>query len=118
MFAWENGVIPSGRIRRESGSWGFVVMYKVGTKEEVLINNCGTFPPTEEAVMPEEMGSVGCSCGTTINMGNYESARVDCWCTLPCKTTEVDDVYDKCYDFVTQKVEQCSREKVEEARNK
>ena len=114
MFAWENGVVPNGRIKRESGSWGFMVVYKsYGSEEEILVNECGTFPPDEEAVMADQVGSTGMSCGTTINMGNYESARVDCWCSLPCTEESVEEQHKKCYDFVTKKVEEFSRAKVE-----
>ena len=49
---------------------------------------------------------VGCGMGLTINMGNFESRRVDAWVTLPCTEDSADDTYDKCHAFVSKKVEE------------
>jgi len=117
MFTWEGGVVPTGRIRRESGSWGFIAILKRSGNnagEELLVNECGSIPPEEDAMDGEQVGSTGMSCGTTINMKNYESVRVDCWCTLPCTESTVDEQYQKCYSFVTKKVGEYSAIKVAE----
>ena len=104
MFAGENGVVPSGRIMRETGSWG--VMVTIGKKDdqEIIVNECGMFPPDEDTIMSDKLGSVGVSCGTTINMGNFESARIDCWCTMASPEDKVEESYDTCYKFVTGKI--------------
>ena len=117
MYAWDNGLISSGKIKREQGSWGMmVVLFPKGSKGPEVIdkNICGTIPVEEGVVMPEALGSVGMSCGTTINMGNFSSARVDCWITLPCKEEDMEDAYQRCHDFVTGKVEQESQRLVED----
>jgi len=36
---------------------------------------------------------VGCGMGLTINMGNYESARIDVVVEVPCYKEEVDEAY-------------------------
>jgi hypothetical protein len=108
MYTWDN-VATLNRVRREHGSWGLIVTHKKGGKngtETILVNECGTFPLTEETRMAEKLGSVGISRGTTINMKNFESARVDCWCSLPCAEENVNEVYEKCYDFVTDRVKE------------
>jgi len=53
-----------------------------------------------------EKGSCGFSCGLTINMGNYESARCDAWLTLPCTEEDADEVHQKCLKFVSAKVQE------------
>lgn len=46
--------------------------------------------------------------GTTRNMGNYESLRVDIAITMPCYPNEIDRVYpqvsDKVYDLLDEEV--------------
>lgn len=81
---------------RKSGSLGVEAMYEVydgnagrkvpdPTKEdesgefELFV---ATFP---EGVMPAK---VGAKMGMTINLGNFESARVDAWVELPCYPEE------------------------------
>jgi hypothetical protein len=117
MYAWENGVVSCGKIRRELGSWGLIVVHKKSGKngvEVIEVNECGTIPLEEDVRMPDQMGSVGVSCGQTINMKNYESARVDCWVTLPCKESEMDTCYQRCLDFASGKVQAYSAKKLEE----
>ena len=105
MFIWESDSSDFGRVRREQGVWGCVVIGKESGVESILENECGSFPlPEEEILMSEKTGSVGMSCGLTVNMGNYESARVDCWLTLPCTEESADESCKKCMDFVTKKV--------------
>ena len=54
--------------------------------------------------MSEDKGIVGSSTGITICLGGYQSARVDCWCTLPSASADADETYRKCCDFVSGKV--------------
>ena len=42
--------------------------------------------------------------GATVNLGNYESARVDVLLTVPCYLEEVDDIYPKVKEWVDQKL--------------
>jgi hypothetical protein len=44
------------------------------------------------------------SAGLTINMGNFESLRVDCAVTLPCKRTDLEAAYRTASDFVSERV--------------
>jgi hypothetical protein len=121
MYAWDNGLISSGRIRREMGSWGLVVVHKVGGKngrETIEVNDCGTIPLKEELRMAESLGSVGASCGLTLNMKNFESARIDCWVTLPCKEEELDSCFQKCHDFAAAKVQEAAAKKIAERTSK
>jgi hypothetical protein len=117
MYAWDNGLVDAGRIRREMGSWGIIVTRRVGGKngrEWLETNECGTFPLEEDVRMSSQLGSVGLSCGVTINMNNFASARIDCWCSVPCKEEELDACYQKCHTFVSKKVEEYAAKKIEE----
>lgn len=117
MYAWDNGVISTGRIRREMGSWGLCVVRKFGGKngrESIEVNDCGTIPLSEEVRMADSLGSVGVSCGLTINMKNFESARVDCWVTLPCKEEDMEECFQKCHEFAASKVSEAAAKKLEE----
>ena len=51
-----------------------------------------------------EVGVVGTAWGISINMGGYQSARVDCWATLPSTAVKAKSTHKKCYDFVVGKV--------------
>jgi len=110
MYVWESGAESIGRVRREHGTWGVMVTmkrdwYNDGNRfERVTVNEGGTCLLPEEVRMAPQLGSVGASCGYTINLGNYESARVDVWKTLPCKPEDADETYDECYQFVSGKV--------------
>jgi hypothetical protein len=118
MYICESGD-QIGRMRRELGVWACVIILRNNkTKEEVFLKNeCGAFPLPEEMRMAEKTGSVGCSCGLTINMGNFESVRVDSWLTLPCTEETVEDVYGRCRAFVATKIEQESSKHIEKRDN-
>jgi len=51
-----------------------------------------------------EPAVVGISYGLTVNMGNYESARVDVTLRLPCYAEEVDDAFVSAREWVEQRV--------------
>ena len=112
MYVWETDFPVYGRVRREHGSWGIMVVMKCdwensGTRtEKVVRNECGTILLREEVRMAKSLGSVGASCGMTINLGNYESARVDVWKTMPCESDAAEETYKDCYAFVSGKVEE------------
>lgn len=42
--------------------------------------------------------------GATVNLGNYESARVDVSLSYPCRTEEVDATFDKVKKWVDKRV--------------
>lgn len=46
---------------------------------------------------------VGCELGATVNMGNYESARVSVSVTVPCYKEEIETAYEWSKDFVEQR---------------
>jgi hypothetical protein len=49
--------------------------------------------------------SISVKAGITINLGNYESARVDVMLTMPCYPEEVDQVYEDTKNWVDSRVD-------------
>jgi hypothetical protein len=56
---------------------------------------------------------VGCELGSTLNMGNYESARISVTVTVPCYREEVDSAFEWAKDFVEERY----KKEVAEARS-
>ena len=54
--------------------------------------------------VPDVDGVAGTSAGITLNLGNFQTARFDCWVTLPCKASAASDTFHKCVDFVNEKL--------------
>ncbi len=52
--------------------------------------------------------------GLTLNLGNYESARVDVEVTVPCYVEEIEEAYAEAITFVEEKI----RQDVDELRGK
>lgn len=68
-----------GRIQMADGSDGFGVVDRRETKEEFML------APRRKIEGQPAVVSVG--RGLTINLGDYSSARVDEWITMPCTAT-------------------------------
>lgn len=51
-----------------------------------------------------EPAEVGCSRGITINMGNFESARVDVSVKVPCYREELDEAYEFAARFTEERL--------------
>ncbi len=53
-----------------------------------------------------EPARVSVDYGLTINLGNYESARIGVSVTVPCYTEEIDDAYAYAVEWATKRVAQ------------
>lgn len=69
--------------------------------------------PTQE--QKADLATVGLSKGITINLGNYESARISCWISKPCKNedrvimdtmAEVSSLLDEQLEFEVNELEE------------
>ena len=49
--------------------------------------------------------SISVKAGVTINLGNYESGRVDVMLTMPCYPEEVDETYETVKQWVDARVD-------------
>ena len=65
-------------------------------KEEILL--------TERFEPGEEPAHVRFGAGVTINMGDFNSLRLDCAVTLPCRPEEIEQAFIKASDFVAEKI--------------
>ena len=51
-----------------------------------------------------EVAHVGVSAGMTVNLGNFESLRIDCTVRLPCLPEDIDATYEVAAEFVSTKI--------------
>lgn len=56
-----------------------------------------------ESDNPEALAKVQVSYSRTVNLGNYNSARVEVGVELPCHADEIQDAYDAAVEFVGPK---------------
>lgn len=107
----QNATTHARKVRRMHGTWG-VSTVKVksdfGKKSETPITNAGGFFMANELISDdaEHVASVGTSRGITLNLGNYESARIDVWMSLPVDVENVEKGYAVAAEFVEKKLEE------------
>lgn len=81
---------------------------KVGVTLEGIIIVNKTFPPEsrEEKIQirpfKTDVARVAVTKGRTINIGDYNSARVDITISLPCYVEEIDATFEYCSKLVEQ----------------
>jgi hypothetical protein len=63
-----------------------------------------------------EPAKVVVNYGLTINLGNFESARVDVAAYVPCYKEEMDDAYEFASEFVTKRIAK-EKEEISTGRN-
>lgn len=88
QLAGKTTVQTEHRIRKET--------INETTKQET--HEAGYFPPGVEPAL------VRVSAGSTINLGNFESMRIDVSVTLPCRVEDIDDTYLQASEFVSEKM--------------
>lgn len=54
----------------------------------------------------EQPAFVKVGAGMTINLGNFESLRIDCSVTLPCHPENIDIAYETASEFVSKKIDE------------
>jgi hypothetical protein len=48
--------------------------------------------------------NISVKAGATVNLGNYESARVDIMLSIPCYVEEIDDIFPKAKEWVDKRL--------------
>lgn len=98
--------------KRKNGKWGVVV----AGKRKTIKSDGGIL---EVAIKKDVFAEVGTSRGMTINIGNYESVRVDVWVSLPCERGKEEEAYQEARNFTMQKLlaEEAEIRKVMNERN-
>ena len=91
---------------RQNGSGGLTVslVNSMNKTEKVIVEEDFEVPLKRD--IKGSPAQVGASAGLTINLGNYESARIDCWLSVPCTADdkEIADTYEAVSEFVEGKV--------------
>ena len=49
---------------------------------------------------------VNAKYGLTMNLGNYESARVDCGVTLPCYVEEIPEAFEEAWEIAKREIQE------------
>lgn len=60
-----------------------------------------------------EPAKVGTKVGATINLGNYDSVRIDVWCEVPCYKEEMDEAGDFAQAWCEQRVSSEKKQVIE-----
>ena len=110
--------MPFGEDIRENGMWYLSVGKKKGKEDyketkvdEGVIMDA---PKKGGKKMAKKDTNLSIKLGITLNLGNYESARIDVGATVPCGEAELDDKYDKMKTYLTGKL----NEEMQEIRSK
>lgn len=70
----------------------------VSTKEDVALH------PMPKPAPGVKLATVGVSGAMTLNLGNYESAKIGVFLSLPCPVDEIDATYDKASSWVSDRI--------------
>lgn len=98
---WEQRLLAEKQVKEVPAKLTVTKQFKLGEKgwlpEEVI----------EETISVRRFltapAMVGMELGATVNMGNYESARVGVSISLPCYKEEVEPGYEYAKDFVEKR---------------
>jgi len=64
----------------------------------------------------DRLAKVGASLGLTINLGDYQSARIGVWCEMPCDKDKTGDTYGQIFSDVSTRLI-AEVEKIKQYRN-
>jgi len=100
----------SGKLPRDQGQWGLTVVVtesNYGEKTERTIKDeKGEIEMGKDVRESANTAVVGTSRGMTLNMGNFCSARIDVWASIPTDPNAMDEAYDVVKGFCEEKIEQ------------
>ena len=60
--------------------------------------------PNEDKSYDGPYAYVGVHAGFVVNMGNYQTARIDVTCTMPCKPSEREAVFEDTQKFCEERL--------------
>lgn len=91
-------------MREEQGTIEVSKMYKEGSvvkKEDVDVENINVMVFPDLAI---PIAEVECTSSITLNLGNYESAKIGVSVRLPCFVEELQDAYTTAKKFVDDRL--------------
>ncbi len=75
-----------------------------GQKEEKLLTSTDELVSKGLIVAKEQLYMLEVGGGSTINLGNFESARIDVRLTAPCTKADLMDTYEWASDWVSERI--------------
>jgi len=83
-----------------------VVVHDPATGEEIVVNEILSTKDLTFKIVESNAGAaeVSVSRGATINLGNYQSARIDVSLRVPCDIKEADKAYDFACEWINGRV--------------
>ena len=89
----------------EAGTYSYNTMYRKGVRKpwEPITAGEDTLDPVR---FPEgvEPARISVTLGLTLNLGDYESAKISVTCTLPTPIEELENAYDCAREFAGSKL--------------
>jgi len=77
-----------------------------GTKTEALESSTEEVVNKGVVMSANEMYKIEVGGGMTVNLGNFESARLDIRIVVPCAKSEIEDAYEWASDWVSGKIQE------------
>jgi hypothetical protein len=77
-----------------------------GVKEESLVKSDVETVNKGLGVAKDQLHMIEVGGGQTINLGNYESARIDVRITVPCTKDDLEAAYEWASDWVSAKIQE------------
>lgn len=74
----------------------------------VTVGEAQTHVPVHKA-MVDDGCKVGCSGGRTVNLGNYESVKINVWLEMPCSKATLSETFDFVSEWVGQQLEEATK---------
>ena len=86
---------------------GLVTVTRMYSKGKILKSEESTTERIQVLPMTPGVpaGCVSFGYGMTVNMGNYESGKVECRVELPCYLHEIEECFHAAHDFVNERID-------------
>jgi len=96
------------RTKKIQAKEGSIFIQKQFNRGRVVTEDSHEQRPVAVRHYPAEvpLASVSVNGGITVNLGDYNSARIEVGVTLPCVVEELDDAYEAALAMVSQRIEE------------
>jgi hypothetical protein len=82
----------------------FVMQQRVFTKDGRLVSEATEEDTIAIHTFITQPAEVGVTLGGTVNLGNFESARLDITCKIPAYREEIEEAYEYAFKFADDKL--------------
>jgi len=94
-------------MKRNARSYlgGVQVIHKDGNTQKEIVLYKEEYSMAKKKVQNiKHVTHVGASMGLTMNLGNFEWARIDVWLQVPCDPANTDSAYKEATEWIEQRV--------------